>query len=93
VVRTVSLYTNQVILVFKGLVASSVTQIDESRLVNYKMEITWKGEIVNSVGHRPGICVVTLIKTKGNDSQKRNWKLKLQNRPEHHPLDGAKFGM
>jgi hypothetical protein len=57
----------------------SITQTDESRLVNYKLEITWKGEVVNNVGYRPGICRVALMKTKENDSPGRNCKLKLQN--------------
>ena len=76
------------ILVFKGLMTSSITQSDESRLINYKLEMTWKGAIVLNLGYYPAICLVTLMKTKINDSQGRNWKPKLRNRPKHHLSTG-----
>jgi hypothetical protein len=89
---TSCIFVNNSLLVFKGLMTSLITPSDESRLINYKLEMTWKGVIVLNMGYYPGICLVTLTKTKINDSSGRNWKPKRRNRPEHHPLDGAKFG-
>jgi len=63
---------------------SSITQSDESRLINYKFEMTWKSVIVLNLCYCTGICLVTLMETKINDSPGRNWKPKIRNRPEHH---------